>query len=92
MGESTPAPIAPMVETPPLVGGFSPLLPAPCSPAFSFLVTEHGFFDSDVANFPTYAGQDFSDHLAGNYTDLGMVYIFDCINVNSNFDFSFINI
>ncbi len=73
MGESTPAPIAPMVETPPLVGGFSPLLPAPCSPAFSFLVTEHGFFDSDVANFPTYAGQDFSDHLAGNYTDLGFM-------------------
>ncbi len=29
--------------------------------------------DSDVANFPTYAGQDFSDHLAGNYTDLGFM-------------------
>ncbi|WP_228014705.1 hypothetical protein, partial [Fortiea sp. LEGE XX443] len=33
-GQKPPCSFSPLVEAPPLVGGFSPLLPAPCSPAF----------------------------------------------------------
>ncbi len=40
-----------------------------------FIVTKHGFFDVTVTNYQTHIGQEFSDHLAGFYMNLGFMPI-----------------